>query len=327
MAARNLVERLGLTDLGCPVETQADLGPRTWYGTGGPAEVLARPASAAQFAELAGRCRQEAVPLRVLGGGANLLVTSRGVPGVVVLLDDPAWRRIDLDTQTGRARVGAGVDLFRLTPELAKNGLDGLTQLAGIPGTVGGAVRMNAGGAFGDIGSAVARVSVLSAAGQAYARDRDDLEFGYRRSNILAPAILEAEFELEPTDPQVVMTRVKEIWLHKKNSQPMSERSAGCCFKNPDPEHDLAAAGRPAGMLIDHAGLKGLRIGAAHVSEVHANFVSLDKGAPSPDDVLRVMERVEAVVFEKFGVQLERELVVWPAPGETTGEAVAHEAA
>ncbi|MEM7682633.1 MAG: UDP-N-acetylmuramate dehydrogenase [Planctomycetota bacterium] len=317
MSQRNLVERLELADLGCPVHPWADLGPRTWYGVGGPAEVLAHPASVAQLSELAGRCHAQGVPLRVLGGGANLLVASQGVPGVVVLLDDPAWRRIDLDRDTGRAIVGPGVDLFRLTPDLAKAGLDGLAQLAGIPGTVGGAVRMNAGGAYGDIGSAVARVAVLSDAGQSYARDRDDLDFGYRRSNILAPVILETEFELEPTDPALVMRRVKEIWLHKKNSQPMSDRSAGCCFKNPDPELQPAAQGRPAGMLIDRAGLKGLRIGAAHVSGVHANFISLDKGAASVDDVLAVMDRVEAQVLEKFGVRLEREIVVWPGPGES----------
>ena len=234
------------------------------------------------------------------------------MPGVVVVLDHPHWKRIEMDPDTGVVKCGAGVDLFKLTNALAKAGLRGLAQIAGVPGTVGGAVRMNAGGAYGDIGGAVEQVELLSDAGEVYTRDRDDLEFGYRRSNIAAPVILTATFSLLPDDPTEVMRRVKEIWMHKKASQPISDRSAGCCWKNPDPVQHPAAEGRPAGMLVDQAGLKGHRIGAAEVSTRHANFIALDKDASGADDAVRLIEHVEKVVLDKFGVALERELVIWP---------------
>ncbi|MEO1237622.1 MAG: UDP-N-acetylenolpyruvoylglucosamine reductase, partial [Planctomycetota bacterium] len=194
----------------------------------------------------------------------------------------------------------------KLVPASARAGLSGLVHVAGIPATVGGAVHMNAGGAFGDIGESVRRVRVMSDAGQVFDCDRDDLDFGYRRTNIYEPFILEAEFALDPADPERLMKRYKEIYLHKKNSQPMGDKSAGCCFKNPPPE-----VGAPAGRLIDETGLKGFSIGGASVSDVHANFVVADPKTATSADVLAVMDHVEAVVRDKFGVALERELVVW----------------
>jgi UDP-N-acetylmuramate dehydrogenase len=184
--------------------------------------------------------------------------------------------------------------------------MEGLVHVAGIPATIGGAVRMNAGGAFGDIGESVKRVQVMSDAGQVYYRDQDDLEFGYRRTNIAAPFILEIEFELIRDDPAALMKRYKEIYLHKKNSQPMGDKSAGCCFKNPPAE-----VGATAGQLIDRSGLKGFSIGGASVSEVHANFVVAEPGKTTTADVLAVIKHVEQAVAARHGVDLEREIVVW----------------
>jgi len=296
-------------DLSIRCQFDAPLGPLTWYNVGGNAQCLAHPASQAQLGELVKRCHENAVPLRIIGSGANLLVREGTVPGVVVRLDDAAWNQIQVEGNIIRA--GAGYGLMRLVAEAARLGLDGLAQVAGIPASVGGAIRMNAGGTYGDVGQAVKTVQVMSAAGQVYHRDRDDLVFGYRRTNITAPLILQAEFEFQETDSKELVKRVKEIYFYKTNSQPFSEKSAGCSFKNP-PEDDANAQGRPAGMLIDQAGLKGHAIGSAMVSEVHANFIVADKKDARAEDVYRLMEHVQQVVADRFGVSLQREVIVWP---------------
>ena len=298
-----------LTDLSIRHEMDAHLGPLTWYNVGGNAQCLAHPASTAQLSELVSQCRSKGIPMRVLGSGANLLVREAGVEGVVIRLDDPAWSQMTVEDNI--VTVGAGYGLMRLVAETARLGLDGLAQVAGIPASIGGAIRMNAGGTYGDVGQAVKRVQVMSATGQVYHRDADDLEFTYRHVNIDAPFILAVEFELTPTDPKELTKRVKEIYLYKTNSQPFADKSSGCCFKNPR-EDDPGFDGRPAGMIIDQAGLKGFRSGTAVVSEVHANFIVADKKDAQAEDVYKLICHVEQVVKDKFGIELEREVMVWP---------------
>lgn len=295
-----------LADLNIRHTPDAPLGALTWYRTGGHAAILASPSNAAQLSELTARCRERNVPMLILGAGANLLVRDEGVDAVVVRLDDPNFKQITIDEKTHTITAGAGVDLFKLVPASARAGLEGLVHVAGIPATIGGAVRMNAGGAFGDIGESVKRVQVMSDAGQVYYRDQDDLDFGYRHTNIAAPFILEVEFALTPDEPAALMKRYKEIYLHKKNSQPMGDKSAGCCFKNPPAE-----VGATAGQLIDQSELKGFSIGGASVSEVHANFVVAEPGKTTSADLLAVMEHVEQTVRDRQGIDLEREVVVW----------------
>ena len=301
-----------LDGLSIRVERDVPLAPLTWYGLGGPAALLAHPSSTQQLSLLAQRCHERRVPIYVLGSGANLLVADEGVgDGVVVQLDDPHWKQLRI--QGDRVTVGAGYDLAKLVLDTAKAGLAGLHPLAGIPATVGGAVRMNAGGAFGEIGPTVARVQVMSDGGQVYYRDRDELVFSYRRSNITARFILFAELQLTPDDPDTVMKQVKEVFLYKKTTQPLAEHSAGCAFKNPLPDPDTGEK-RPAGKLIDMAGLKGFRLGSAVVSDRHANFVFVDRehGTPRAADVLALLTHIQRTVADRFGVTLEREVVVWP---------------
>lgn len=299
--------------LNIPYETDVPLGPRTWYGVGGPAAVLAHPSSIAQLGALASRCAEQGVTTRVLGSGANLLVADEGVDGVVVQLDDPSFS--PLRVEGNRVTVGAGYDLMKLVLELAKRGLAGLEVMAGIPATVGGAVRMNAGGAYGEIGPSVRQVQVMAHNGQVYYRDRDDLIFDYRKTNIVAPYILEVEFELTEEDPDYLMKRVKEIFLYKKTTQPMAERSAGCAFKNPRPipaeDGEAPAQTLPsAGELIERANLKGHRIGGAEISDKHANFIFTHEGGTA-NDVLTLMNHVQTVVRDTFGIDLQREVIVW----------------
>jgi UDP-N-acetylmuramate dehydrogenase len=198
--------------------------------------------------------------------------------------------------------AGAGKDVQKLVLECTHAGLSGLECLAGIPGSVGGEVKMNAGGAFGDIGSAVRTVTVMDTQGRVSVRDKDDLVFEYRKSNITAKFVLEATFGLTEDDPQRIMTKVKEIWMYKKNSQPLADKSAGCVFKNP--------RGLSAGALIDQAGLKGTTIGGAEVSTKHANFITARKGAKAAD-VLALITQIKDRVGEKFDVKLETEVVIW----------------
>ena len=313
-----------LEELGIRYETDAPVGPEmTWYGVGGSADVLAHPAGTAQLSALVARCYEQKIPVFMLGSGANLLVNDEGVRGVVVRLDDPSFSQIKIEGT--KLTAGPGVDLFKLVLECAKAGLAGLAHVAGIPASVGGAIRMNAGGAFGDIGSTVQKVHVMAENGQMYCRDRDDLVFGYRTTNIVAPYILDVEFDMDEADPQDVAKRVKEIFLYKKNTQPMAENSAGCAFKNPsvikpgyepDPEQESDGPPPPtervsAGKLIDEAGLKGHRVGGAEVSQRHANFIFTHPGCTAAD-VIALMEHIQQTVLDRSGIALKREVVIWP---------------
>jgi UDP-N-acetylmuramate dehydrogenase len=295
-----------LQDLHITYESQVPLAPLTWYGVGGPARVVAHPSSVSQLSALAARGNDTGTPLYVLGAGANLLVRDEGVDGIVVRLDSPQFQQLTIGR--GIVHVGAGYDLAKLVLETAKAGWSGLECLAGVPATVGGAVRMNAGGAFGDIGRSVARVQAMGASGQVYARDRADLVFAYRSTNLSAKFITEVQLELTPGKPEEIRAEVQRVFTLKSNSQPLGAHCAGCAFKNPP-----AQAGASAGQLLDRAGLKGFTIGGAQVSPVHANFIIARRDAGcTARDILAVMEHAQQVVAEKFGVHLEREVVLWP---------------
>lgn len=288
-------------------ERNQPLGPLTWYGIGGCAEIVAHPASVQQLSALASHCHAHGIRVYVLGIGANLLIADEGVDGVVIRLDAPEFSRVRIDGT--RVIAGAGRDLMKLVLNTASAGLRGLEVLAGIPATIGGAARMNAGGAFGEIGNVIDAVHVMDETGHTRWLRRDELTFKYRSANITEPYILDVEFGLVRDDRDTLRRRVKKIFDYKKSSQPMAAHSPGCAFKNP-PSQD----GRDcdsAGMLIDRAGLKGYRCGAAEVCHRHANFIIAHRGATA-DDVRAVLEHVEKTVETRFGIRLEREIVLWP---------------
>jgi UDP-N-acetylmuramate dehydrogenase len=259
------------------------------------------PRDLSQLQAIVARLRQEEIPMYVLGSGANLLVNDAGVNGAVVTLSSPEFKKVEF--KENAVIAGAGKDVQKLVVDTTKAGLAGLECLAGIPGSVGGEIRMNAGGAFGDIGSAVETVTVMDTHGQVFTREKDDLSFEYRKSNIAAKFILSATFALTPDDPDRVANKVKEIWMYKKNSQPLADHSAGCTFKNPP--------GKSAGALIDQAGLKGAKHGGAEVSIKHANFITAKKGESQAADVQALIHLCKERVKEKFGVDLQTEVVIW----------------
>jgi UDP-N-acetylmuramate dehydrogenase len=287
-------------DFADAVKTDVPLAPLTWFGLGGPAKYFVEPTSIEQLQAIVVRLHENAIPIYVLGAGANLLVHDEGVKGAVIRLRGPAFESVKIDGTLVTA--GAGKDVQRLVLEVTRAGLSGLECLAGIPGTVGGEVRMNAGGAFGDIGSSVQSVTVMDTLGKIMVREHDDLVFEYRKSNINAKFILGATFQLAEDDPTRISNKVKEIWMYKKNSQPLADHSAGCIFKNP--------RGQSAGALIDKTGLKGASVGGAVVSDRHANFIVAEEGAKAAD-VLGLIDMIKARVREKFDVQLETEVVIW----------------
>jgi len=283
------------------VTENVPLAPRTWYKIGGPARWFLQPRNPEELSEAVLRCAENNVSIYVLGLGANLLVGDAGVNAAVFRLDAEHWRRVKFDNTT--VEVGAGADMQKLILRAVRQGLAGIECLAGIPGTMGGGVRMNAGGKFGDIGAVVTTVSVMDAEGTVFERTKDDLVFDYRSTNIFAPFILGATLELEEEDPERIMQKTKEIWMFKRNSQPLNTKSCGCIFKNP--------RGLSAGALIDQAGLKGMRVGGAEVSAKHANFIIAHPGCLA-DDVLKLVKIIREKVYEKNQLVLESEVRIWP---------------
>ncbi len=283
------------------VTENVELAKYTWYRIGGPARYLVKPRSVEELQEAARRCHESGIPVYVLGLGANLLVADRGVDGAVFRLSEEFWRRVKFDGTT--LEVGAGVDMQKLLIRTVREGKAGFECLAGIPGTVGGGIRMNCGGKFGDIGSVITTVTVMDPQGNVFLRTKDDLVFEYRKTNIVAPFILGATIELEDDDPKTIMNRTKEIWMYKRNTQPLNTKNCGCIFKNP--------RGLSAGALIDQSGLKGLRVGHAEVSDKHANFIVAHPGCTS-EEVLKLVKIIKERVYEKHQVVLESEVRVWP---------------
>ncbi len=298
------------SDLDVQVTTDAPLGVITWYSIGGRADLLIKPNAIEDLAILIKRCDRSGTPLRVLGGGANLLISDEGVGGVVISLDSPAFREIkyNREGEIDTMRAYAGADMPKTLREVTRQGLEGLSQLAGIPGQVGGIIKMNAGGAYGDVGQSVASVTCITKRGDLVTYPASELRFDYRKTNIPDPVIVAATFNLTPTDPIALRNRVKEIFAYKKSTQPLADHSAGCTFKNPiDPVTEERVS---AGKLIDEAGLKGESIGGAKVSTQHANFIVTEPGATA-DDVMQLLDLIKQRVFDNAGLELETEVVIW----------------
>jgi UDP-N-acetylmuramate dehydrogenase len=282
------------------VKTNYPLAKQTWYGLGGPADYFIRPKTTKQLKTVIERCRENGVRIRVLGFGSNLLVSDEGVRAAVIKLDAEQFTQIHFDEQ--EVTAWAGAELSKLVLTCVEKGLSGIEALTGIPGSVGGAVKMNAGGNFGDFGAVVETVTLMDSTGNVFEKSKPELVFDYRQTNITAKFILNAQLKLNAATPEQIMQTVKEIWIYKKNNQPLNTKNSGCIFKNP--------RGVSAGALIDRAGLKGLQIGGAVVSDKHANFIIAQNGCTSRD-VLRLIEAIKQRVKEQFDLDLELEIEIW----------------
>lgn len=279
----------------------------TWFGVGGGAQRYCEPASI----DALRACIELEPDLLILGDGANLIVADEGVSRLVVSLK----RLAGANWSDRGVSVGAGHDLAKLINESVRRGLSGIEVLGGIPASVGGAIMMNAGGKFGSIADAVVRVHTLTRDAREQTLERADIAFAYRTSGLYARIITGVDLALTPADPVALRTRLKDVMAYKKDSQPLKDSSAGCCFKNPTLTRDVDTIGKKgdrvsAGMVIDRAGLKGLRIGSASVSDVHGNFLTADPGGRA-GDVIQLIETVRTRVRDRFGIELENEVVVW----------------
>ena len=297
-------------DLDVEVHPDHPIGQDTWFSVGGRADVLLKPRTVDALGTLTRRCHENEIPLRILGSGANLLIMDEGVDGVVVQLDQPAFREVSYNAEGAVEvmRAMAGADLSKTMHESVRRGLSGLQQMAGIPASVGGAIHMNAGGAFGSVGDNVHAVACLDERGETVVYPASELTFEYRTTNLPERPILWAAFGMEPDDPQKLRERVKAIFDYKKSTQPMADASAGCTFKNPiDPESGLRVS---AGKLIDQAGLKGHRIGSAEVSTLHGNFLHVLPGG-SANDLMRLIDHVREAVASDCSIELSTEIAIW----------------
>jgi UDP-N-acetylmuramate dehydrogenase len=272
----------------------------TTLGVGGPAPWVIEPRGSDELVLAAAALARERVPFRLLGHGSNLLVGDEGIDEVVIHTQRLTGASEALEGCG--LRVEAGLPLARLVALALARGLAGAECLIGIPGTVGGAVAGNAGGAHGCIGDLLVSVAVVDADGRVRQVPCERSAFGYRRSPFRGAVIVEAVLALRRESPRTIRDRMRAIHAAKRASQPLTAASAGCMFKNP--------GGDSSGRLIDQAGCKGLSVGQARVSERHANFF-VNEGGAAARDVLALVERVRAQVARTSGHELELEVEVW----------------
>ena len=281
----------------------AGLSGYTTFRIGGKADLLIEPADPGELAKIIKRCRSNKWGISLIGNGSNLLARDEGYRGIVVRLASPHFKTLDINGESGR--VGAGHSLAKLIRAACEHGLGGLESLVGIPGTVGGAIFMNAGGAanplYRTIGEFVASVKALDKKGDPVTLRRKDLVFGYRSSSLSGYTILEAVIKLTKSDRAILLTRMSDFLRLKRSKQVLDAPSAGCIFKN-SPDSPFTA-----GQLIDMMGFKGKRIGGAQVSTKHANFI-INTGGAAASDVLRLVGAIKDKAREEYGLDLETEV-------------------
>jgi UDP-N-acetylenolpyruvoylglucosamine reductase len=266
---------------------------------GGPAQFWAEPETEAGFARLAAYCRKEGIPLTVIGRGSNLLIRDGGIAGVVVRPSRGEFRQISYDGL--RITAGAGVKFKEVAMTARAAGIGGLEWMEGIPGNVGGGLRMNAGAMGSETFDHVVSLKVTDGEGNILIKTPSDLSVGYRNvPDLKTQYVLSATFEGTTSSSEEIARRLDESMQKRRTSQPR-ESSAGCIFKN--------AATSPAGKLVDELGLKNSQVGAARVSEVHGNFIVNDGGATA-GEVLELINQVKAAALEQRGIALETEVQI-----------------
>lgn len=272
----------------------------TSFRIGGPADVMAFPQDDVDLSDLIVFAETKDFAYHILGGGTNLLVRDGGIRGIVINMAD-GFKDISW-TEGDKAVVGSGVQLSRLVAECAEKGLSGIEFAAGIPGTVGGAVAMNAGAWGGEMKDVVEGVEVIGRKGKLKYLSAEDLEFGYRTSKVPeGSAVVRAHMSFNRKTPEEVGDKVSEFRARRKGTSGINQPNAGSVFKNPE--------GRVAGKLIEEAGLKGERHGGAVVSEVHGNYI-VNAGAAKASDVLALMGLIRDQVYSATGIVLEPEIKV-----------------
>lgn len=298
-----------LTDaFGDRVRRAAPLAPLTTFKIGGEADWLVDVRSEEELRAALEIARQAGQPITILGGGSNVLVSDAGVRGLVLRV-----KPMDVSQPApDRVRADAGLTINGLVRWTIGRGISGLEAWAGTPGTVGGAIYGNAHFGGRNIGALVSSVRVVSTQGEARTVPAGEMEFGYDSSRLqrTREVLIWAEFHAGTGEPDALRAVARGSLAHRKNTQPLETPSAGCIFQNPDPARDVIPNGIPpsAGALVDRAGLKGTRLGAAKVSDTHANFI-VNEGGAKAADIRELIERCKSAVRDQFGVALREEIV------------------
>ncbi|WP_406600799.1 UDP-N-acetylmuramate dehydrogenase [Microvirga rosea] len=286
-----------MPDLRGKLEANAPTAPLSWFRTGGPAQVLFTPADEDDLAYFLARLDPE-IPILVVGLGSNLLIRDRGWEGVVIRLGKN-FAEISVEAEH-RIRAGAGAPDVKVARAAAEAGIAGLSFLRGIPGTIGGALRMNGGAYGGETKDVLVEARAVTRSGEKVVYTNAEMGFTYRHSSVPEDVIFtEALFGGRPGDRESILAEMNSITEARSSTQPVNTRTGGSTFKNP--------AGRKAWELIDAAGCRGLRVGDAQVSELHCNFL-INHGSASAADIETLGETVRQRVREASGIQLEWEI-------------------
>jgi len=298
---------------GNQVRFNEPMSRHTSLRVGGPADAYIAPNNPADLGALCQWCRQNNLPRLIVGNGTNLLVLDGGIGGIVISLKHCCRARQLTRNENGRGQIvaGAAIPLSALCNDAIRHGLKGLNFALGIPGTLGGAIMMNAGTVSGCMGDVITQVTVLTAAGEIRHYGKKALTFEYRRMTwnpefIAAtadlPLILEGTLQLAIADGTELKSEAEAILKHRAKSQPLHRWSAGSFFKNPP-------SGPTAGQLIDQAGLKGTQVGGARISEHHANWI-VNTGKATATDVIQLKDLIQSTVSDLYTVDLEPEVQI-----------------
>lgn len=281
------------------IHLQEPMAAHTTFRVGGPADCLIEMQNTEQIRKVQGYLRQIEIPFTVVGNGSNLLVSDGGYRGVILQI---GGRMNEIAVEGDIIKAYAGASMARTAAAALEHGLTGLEFASGIPGTVGGGVVMNAGAYGGEMAQVVTEVMVLDRDGNLLTLDNGAMEFGYRSSTIRNQpfVVTEVHLKLEPGDPQCIRAKMEELAARRREKQPLEYSSAGSTFKRPE--------GYFAGELIMKAGLRGYQTGGARVSDKHCGFV-INTGTAMAADIYDVICEVRQRVKERFGVELEPEVV------------------
>ena len=292
--------------------SEEPLSRYTSFRVGGPADLLALPSDRQTLISLLAAARKEKIPVTLIGGGTNTLVSDKGIRGLVIVLTalkthpnilEGSIDKTKQKTENKTIRVDAGERLSTICQFAMDQELSGLELAAGIPGTLGGAIMMNAGTSAWDISQVVTAVEVLDTKNFTYQTiERKNLAFSYRKLSLSDQIIVGAHLTLTQGDPGMIRNTFAQTLKNKKATQPISQASAGCFFKNPSPD-------MPAGKLIEDAGLKGIQVNGAKISDLHANFIINTDNARC-EDILALKRLIQKTVFEKYQINLETEVKV-----------------
>lgn len=282
---------------GCQVQANARLAEYTSFKIGGPADLLVEPTDPASLQQILQTLSEAQVPFFLLGKGSNLLVGDLGIRGVVIRMTALDYVRVE----ENRIIAGSGITLAKLANAALKANLAGLEFASGIPGTLGGAVVMNAGAYGGEMKDVISKVTAYTPKGEKKVLTNGESAFSYRHSGFQQNGWIVAEVELELTadEPDQIRERMNDLNQRRKDKQPLEYPSAGSAFKRPP--------GYYAGALIDEAGLRGFQIGGAQVSEKHAGFI-INTGDATAKDVVRLIRHIQAAIKEREGVDMEPEV-------------------